>query len=234
MRTAGRGPIIVIGALLVGVVAVAIWQFAGSGSPEDRERAAIAGVAAVRASVTVHDASLLATRAIADFGVGAEVRLVLVRIVDELRIELRIDSPQDLVVASPIVACLVGPDAAPDDAGLEGSCWGEPDLGPLIAGQLTPDAAGHLHLEAGRTVAISVTLQRGDVRCDYPPGDWHLELRLDPVVTGIPMGPRYASRAFVTVPYEREQAVALVSERRYCGLASRVFREQGEPSIVQP
>jgi hypothetical protein len=170
---------------------------------------------------------------VADFGVDQPVRLVLVRIADELALEVRIESPADLLLASPIVACLLGPDAAPDDAGLESPCWGEPDLGPLLEAALPHDADGRLKLAAGEPIALTVTLRRGDVRCDFPPGAWHLRLRVDPILAGTSAGPRAAPDATFDVPFLRGEPLRLVGDRRYCGLASRVFREQGEPLIVR-
>lgn len=201
-------------------------------SPEARQAAADALVAGIGAGVTVDSSSLLATRAIADFGVGAEVRLVLIRIVDEVRVEVRLESPRDVSFEGPLQACLVGPDAAPDDAGLEDRCWGEEALGPLIEAQLSTDEHGRLRLEPGTPVTVRATVHRGDVRCDYPPGLWHLEVLVNPVVDGSPAGARYVPHPTFEVPFLPGQELTLVQERRYCGLASKVFREQGEPVIA--
>ncbi|NJD27120.1 MAG: hypothetical protein FIA92_02345 [Chloroflexi bacterium] len=201
-------------------------------SPEDRAAEADALVAGIRASVATSDSSLLATRAVADFGVEEGVRLVLVRIVDQLTVEVRVESPIDVWFEPPVVACLVGPDAAPDAAGLEDRCWGEGSLGQVIAAGLVRDEDGHLGLVAGTPVTVSATFQRGDVRCDYPPGAWYLELRVDPIVDGQPAGPRYAQAPTFEVPFVPDQPLQLVMERRYCGLASKVYREQGEPVVA--
>jgi hypothetical protein len=219
--------------LIAGAIAL-LWVWTRPSSPEDRNAAAEALAAGIGSRVTVVDDGLLAARAIADFGVGAEVRLVLVRIIDELDVDIWLEPAHDIALEPPIVACLVGPDATPDDAGLEDRCWGDADLGALIEAQLSSDAQGRLRLVSGSPVTVHATLRRGAVRCDYPPGAWRLELLVNPVVEGSPAGPRYAPDASFTVPFVPDEALSLVGERRYCGLASKIFREQGEPSIVTP
>jgi len=201
-------------------------------SPEERQAAADALVAGIDATVTVDGGTLLATRAVADFGLDQPVRLVLVRIADELQVAVGLVSTSDVVLGGPIVACLVGPDAAPDDGGLESPCWGEPEIGPLIEAQLPRGDDGRLRIAAGSPVIVETAVRRGELRCDYPPGRWHLELRVDPIVVGGPAGPRYAPGATFEVPFDPAEPLALVMERRYCGLANRVIREQGEPAIA--
>lgn len=217
--------------LLVAGLLVA-WLAARPRSAEELEAAADALASGIEATVTVEDSSLLAARAIADFGVGADVHLVLVRIVDELRVEILLVSPADIAFAGPIGACLVGPDAAPDDAGLEDRCWGDTELGPQIEAQLPTDAEGRPRLVANEPITLQTTLRRGELRCDYPPGMWHLELRVEPVVDGSATGRRYAPMPTFEVPFVREERLRLVKERRYCGLASRVYLEQGEPTVA--
>jgi hypothetical protein len=136
--------------------------------------------------------------------------------------------------ATPLRLCLVGPDSAPDDAGLEEPCWGEPDLETLDAARLPTDGAGHPLLAAARPLTITADLRRGDVRCDYPPGRWVLEIKADPIVDGTPAGARYLPDVAVEVPFDRSQALPVVARARYCGLASRVYREQGEPEVLGP
>lgn len=218
-----------LGLFLVG--GLLIWYGASQPSPAERAAAADFIVAGVTTSVEVHDSSLLAARAIADFGIGGEVRLVRVRIVDELRVRIRIAPSRELLLAGPPRACLVGPDPAPDDAGLEDRCWGEGELGELLTVGLPRDAAGRIRLPAGPPLELTVTVARGDARCDYPPGAWRLELRLDPVVDGLAAGPRYAPDATFEIPFDRDAVLDLVEERRYCGLASKVYTEQGEPQV---
>lgn len=201
-------------------------------SPAEREAAAETLAATIETTVTVRDSRLLAGRAIADFGVGGDVRLVLVRIVDELRLDVRVESAREVLLAEPIRACLVGPDAAPDDAGLEDRCWGEGQQGERLLLDLGRDDAGRYVLPAGDAATLSVTIGRGEERCDYPPGTWRLELVIDPIVAGEPAGRRYAPDATFEIPYDPAEPLRLVEQRRYCGLASKVFLEQDEPPIA--
>ncbi len=101
-------------------------------------------------SATVVDRTLAATEAVADLGIDEGVRMVRVRIVDELDLEVQVQSPEVLTLAAPPLVCLVGPYSAPDDAGLSDRCWGEPDLGQLLADQLPLDDAGHPTVQGGR------------------------------------------------------------------------------------
>lgn len=217
--------------LLVAGVAL-VWIGLRSPTVEERAATADAMAAAIETTVTVNASRLLAARAIADFGVGGDVRLVLVRIVDELTLEIRIESSLDLELAAPIRACLVGPDPAPDDAGLEDRCWGEGREGERLSLDLAHDDAGRHLLLAGEPSTHTIDVGRGALRCDYAPGVWRLELVVDPIVAGEPAGPRYAPDATFEIPYDAAEPLRLVEERRYCGLASKVFREQGEPTIV--
>lgn len=208
-----------------------IWLGTRSPSAAEREATADALAASIGASVMLHDSRLLAARAIADFGVGADVRLVLVRIVDELRLDVRIESAREVLLTEPIRACLVGPDAAPDDAGLEDRCWGDGGEGERLLLELPRDDGGRYVMLAGEAATLSFALGRGEERCDYPPGVWRLELVVDPIVAGEPAGWRYAPDATFEIPYDPAAPLSLVEERRYCGLASKVYLEQGEPSI---
>jgi hypothetical protein len=215
-----------------GLVGLAAALAACSPSEADRARTADALAAGLRAEVSVTGSRLLATRAVADFGIDQPVRLVLVRIADELVLDVRIEASTEMLLQGPIVACLVGPDAAPDDAGLESPCWGEPDLGPLIEAQLPRDAEGRLRLAPGAPVVVRASLRRDDARCDYPPGPWHLELRVEPLVAGQASGPRSAPEAPFDVSFDRAEPLRVVMDRRYCGLATKVVQEQGEPVIA--
>jgi len=200
------------------------------------QRAAVADdlAAGISVGVEVQGTDLLAARAIADFGVGAEVRLVLVRIVDEMAVELRIDAATDVTLAAPIVACLFGPDPAPDDAGLSDRCWGDEGLALALDAALPADEAGRRHIFAGVPVTVRALVRRGEVGCDYPPGLWRLQLRLDPVVDGVAAGGLSARSVAFETPFQPDEQLRLVEERRYCGLASKVYREQGEPIVIVP
>jgi len=130
--------------------------------------------------------------------------------------------------------CLVGPYSAPDDAGLTDPCWGEPDLVELLAAQL--NGAGSPVLEPGQPVVVSATLRRGDVRCDYPPGEWRLQLVAEPLVDGQSAGALTVPDVVVRVPFDPATALALLppDRTRYCGLATVVYQEQGEPPLASP
>lgn len=213
-----------------------LWAGTRPRSPEQRLEAAKELVAAVHVSATVDASSLVATNAIADFGIDEGIRLVRVRIVNELRVSIRIEADHDIALAEPARLCLVGPYSAPDDAGLSDPCWGSPDLGELLAAQLESDAAGHPILREDRPILVAASLVRGDARCDYPPGEWHVEVVLNPLVDGSPVGDLYPPHVTLDVPLERADAppLAEVLEDRYCGLASAVYREQGEPPVASP
>ena len=178
----------------------------------------------------------MATDAIADFGIDEGIRLVRVRIVSELRLSIRLEADHDVALAEPARLCIVGPYSAPDDAGLSDPCWGSPDPGELLAAQLESDPAGHPVLSADRPILVAASLVRGDARCDYPPGEWHVEVVLNPLIDGSPVGDLYLPYATMDVPLERADAAPLaeVLEDRYCGLASAVYREQGEPPVASP
>jgi hypothetical protein len=77
--------------------------------PSVREPTARELVAGVTVSATVADVSLVAASGSADFGIEEGVRRVNVRVVDELALELRIESAQDVVLADPPFVCLIGP-----------------------------------------------------------------------------------------------------------------------------
>ena len=68
--------------------------------------------------------SLGATQAIADFGLEEGIRMVPVRIVEDLALEVRLETPRDITLAGPRRICLTGPFWNPLDAGL-----GRPLLG---------------------------------------------------------------------------------------------------------
>jgi hypothetical protein len=217
------------------VAAVVVWAVGPRpGTPEQREAAARELLSGIQVSATVTESSLAAAHAIADFGLNEGVRLVRVRILDGLTLALRIETTRSVALAEPPLFCLVGPFSAPDDAGLSDRCWGEPDLSVVVAGGLPSDQAGHPMFPADAPAAVSATLQRGDVRCDYPPGKWVLEIKVDPLVDGTAMGARYLPDVSFEVPFATPAPLTLLAQTRYCGLASVVYREQGEPPVVNP
>ncbi len=205
-------------------------------SPEQRQEAARDVLSGVRVAATVVVSSLAAASAIADFGIEGGVRLVRVRIIDELHLELRIETARDVAFASPPEVCLVGPYSAPDDAGLSDRCWGEPDLGALVAAKLATDGAGHPALQARRSIVVDAPLRRGQVRCDYPPGDWRLEVVANPLIDGSAVGAMDLPDLVVQLPYQGTTALPLlpIDQTRYCGLATVVYLEQGEPRVSSP
>ena len=225
-------------ALLVLVAAGAgIWVWSSQPRTElERRRAAEDLVAGVRASVTVTSSSLAVTSAIADFGIAGGIHLVRVRILNELVLDGRLVADTEVVLARPPRICLVGPFSAPDDAGLSDPCWGAPDLEAAFTAHLAADADGHYLLAPGSPIDVTATLRRGDVRCDYPPGEWQLEVTLNPIIDGFPTGPIEILPALLTVPLETTGRLPLLggAETRYCGLASGVYQNQGEPPVALP
>ncbi len=207
-----------------------------SRSPEQRRAAAEDALSGVHVSATVVLSSLAAASAIADFGLDGGVRLVRVRIMDELHVELRIEAERDVALAGPPEACLVGPYSAPDDAGLSDRCWGEPDLGALVAAAPAIDGAGHPALLAGRPIVVDAPLHRGQVRCDYPPGDWRLEIAASPLIDGSAVGAMDLPDVVIRLLYQGTTALRLlpIDQTRYCGLATAVYLEQGEPRVSPP
>ena len=194
-----------------------------------------ADAAAVRVTVTVQDRSLVATSAVADFGVEEGIRMVHVRIVDDLELEVRLETDTTVTLTGPPEVCLVGPYSAPDDAGLSYPCWGSPDLGRMLAAQLTNDPEGHPMLQAGQPVVVDTTLARDGRRCDYPPGAWTLLVALGPVgvVTETDPHPIDLPPASFDIAPTTDQPLTLLPPKdvRYCGLAETVVVEQGEPPI---
>jgi len=193
-------------AVLVGGAAYWLWSGAQAGSPEQREAAARDLIDGINDSVTAADSSLAATKAIADFGLDKGIRLVLVRILDEVRLELRIETARDVILAGPPRICLVGPAWAPDDAGLSDRCWGEPDLAAVVDARMPPDAAGHVALDAGQPLVIDATVRRGDERCDYRPGTWQLEVSVVPLIDDSAVGSFELPAAALEVPLEPDGA----------------------------
>ena len=156
-------------------------------------------LASVHVTPTVGGTALVATGAFADFGVnGGGARQVKVRIVDSMDLRLSVESSAELTLAEAPLVCLVGPYSAPDDAGLESPCWGQPELSTVLTSMLAQDPAGHYVLPANQAVDVDVTLSRGTQRCDYPPGEWQVELKLN--LLGSSEGGRYVADTRFDVP----------------------------------
>jgi hypothetical protein len=233
VRSARLVAVVAVVAVVIAVAAVAIRMATQPRSASQRLEAAQRVVSAIHVVLTASGSSLAAATAVADFGVGRDVRLVHVRILDELHLELMIEAPADIVLAEAPRICLVGPFPAPDDAGLTDRCWGEPDLGALVAEQLVADAAGRPQLARG-PLLVSAVLRRGDVRCDYPPGTWQVETSFNPLIDGTPAGSQDLPPVDLVVPFAGTQPLQLVKPSRYCGLASQIYNEQGEPPMATP
>jgi len=171
-----------------------------------------------------------------DFVSENDVRLVLVRIVEDIDVEVRVETDHAVMFSEPLRFCLIGPFSAPDDGGLNSPCWGAPEIGELLAARLATDDAGDIVLLAHRPVDLSATVRRADRRCDYPAGQWRLQVEGEPLVDGTPMGARLLADIDFDVPYLGTGPLALlpVSTTRYCGLANVVYREQGEPEVASP
>jgi ABC-type amino acid transport substrate-binding protein len=220
---------------LLAALALGACTAAAPESSADRLRIATEAIGGVHLSAAVIDRSLAATEAIADFAIDQDVRSVLVRIVDDLDLKLTVAAPTSITLADAPKVCLVGPYSAPDDAGLSDRCWGDPDLGALLAAQLPTDSSGHPQIPARQPIAVNAALERGDVRCDYPPGEWTLEVGLEPFVDGISAGRIDLPPVTFEVPWQTSQPIPLrLFGTRYCGLANSVYRDQGEPDVVTP
>lgn len=222
--------------LLIAGIRWRAWAGAPPRSPEQRDEAARDLLAGVRVWLTVVTSSLAATSAFADFGLVSGVHLVRVRIVDQLRLELRIEAGRDVALAGPPRVCLVGPHWAPDDAGLSDRCWGEPDFEALLAAKLAVDGAGHPVLQARTSIVLDAALRRGQVRCDYPPGEWRLDIAADPLIDGSAVGAIDLPDLIIELPCQGTAALPLlpIGQTRYCGLADAVYPEQGEPVVSSP
>jgi hypothetical protein len=226
-----RGSLLLLGA---GLAITAAWIGLQPRTPEQRLQAAWELAASVRVAANVTGSSLLATNAIADFGVGKEVRLVRVRIVEALQLQVRIESEVDVSLGGPPRLCLVGAYAAPDDAGLTDRCWGDPDLTATLAAHVGADASGRVTLHAGTPIEIAVDLRRGEIRCDYPPGTWGIEVWLAPVIDGVATEDLLATTGDLVVPFLGSGPLSMRRDARYCGLANAVYRDQGEPDLATP
>jgi len=235
---ARRLALLVISALLLLVLAVVLGSLASSKPRTAAEREALAQelMLGITVSASLSDSTLAATKALVDFLPENDVRLVLVRIVDDLGLELRIETSQTVTFSEPPSFCLIGPFSAPDDAGLSSPCWGAPDLGELVGARLEADAAGHTVLPAGRVITLRASIGRVRGRCDYPPGQWVLRVAGEPIVDGRPMGARRLPEVAFDVPHLGTGQLPFipVSAMSYCGLANAVYREQGEPEVASP
>jgi hypothetical protein len=193
-------------------------------------------ISGVSVSARVTEVSLVAVGASADFGIDEGVRRVNVRVVDELRLEVRIESRQDVVLEGPPSVCLIGPFWNPLDAGLSDRCWGDPDAAEVLAAQLPTDEAGRPTVPAGQPIVVNATLSRGDLRCDYSPGEWQLEIAANPIVGGLPAGTMDVASVTLLVSFAADEPLELLppSETRLCSYPAAVYLRQGDPPIALP
>ncbi len=224
-----------VGALLaVGITISACTSISPEPSFGDPEEAAGALVRGVTAEVTATDTAMAAAGATADFGVEEGLRRVVMRVVDEMSVDVVVVSEADLVLAEPPGLCLVGPFWNPLDAGLSDRCWGTPDLGQLASTSWPTNADGRVVLTAGAPVAFDAPLARGSERCDYAPGEWTFEVALRPVVGGEVFGPLRIPDILLEVPYDPAQPLELLppGESRVCSYPAAVVLRQGEPELT--
>ena len=201
-----------------------------------REVAARELLSGIRISTNVAGSTLAASKALVDYLPENDVRLVLVRIVDDVHLEIHIQTQQAVAFSEPPSLCLIGPFSAPQDAGYESGCWGTPDIGELLEAELPTDGAGHAMFPAGPAIVLAATVQRGGLRCDYPPGRWLLVVEANPVVDGTPMGARQVAEIGFDIPWSSSGPLPFLPVKTvaYCGSANVVYKEQGEPQIASP
>ena len=220
---------IAAGLAVVVLAGVALWAWSAL-------RPATAGelIDGITVTASVDESSLAATQAIADFGLEEGIRMVPVRIVEDLALEVRLATPKDVVLAGAPRLCLTGPFWNPLDAGLDDRCWGDPDLAGLLSKAMPADANGRVTLRAGWPVVLQADLARGDERCDYPPGDWLLEVDAEPVVDSVTLPRQEIADVPLTVPLEEDGALAWRSnsDTRFCSFTAAVYTRQGEPEIT--
>jgi hypothetical protein len=230
--------IVVMSALIVLVFGLVLWGFkaAPPRSAEEREVAAKELLSGIRISTNVSGSTLAASKALVDYLPENDVRLVLVRIVDDLDLQIHIETDRAVAFSEPPSFCLIGPFSAPDDAGYSSPCWGAPDIGEIVAAQLRADGAGHAMFPAGQPIVLSATVHRGGVRCDYPPGRWLLRVEADPMVDGTAVGARQLAEIGFDIPWSGSVPLPFLPVKTvaYCGSANVVYRQQGEPQIASP
>jgi hypothetical protein len=219
---------VVAGLAVVALAGVALWAWSTL-----RPATADEPFAGIEVEASVVEWRLGATQAIADFGIEEGVRMVPVRIVEDLVLELELSADRDVTFAAPPRLCLTGPFWNPLDAGLSDRCWGEPDVNDALAEHMIPDGNGFVTLRANAPVALRVPIARGDERCDYPPGDWLLEVDAEPVIDGQVQPRADIAKAPIAIPWN--VGVPLPwhdnSDTRFCSFTAAVYTRQGEPRI---
>lgn len=219
---------IVAGLAVIVLAGVALWGWSAL-----RPASADELFGGIRVTASVNESSLGATQAVADFGVDEGVRMVPVRIVEDLVLDLELSAARDVSFNAPPRLCLTGPFWNPLDAGLSDRCWGEPDVNESLAAAMPTEASGTVTLRAGSPVVIHVPIARGDERCDYPPGDWLLEVDAEPVIDGQAQPRKDIAKAPISIPWDVTGALPWHdnSDTRFCSFTAAVYTRQGEPQI---
>jgi hypothetical protein len=187
----------------------------------------------IEVTANADESALGATQAIADFGVEEGVRMVPVRIVEDLVLEVELSAARDVTFTEPPRLCLTGPFWNPLDAGLSDRCWGDPDVNDHLRAAMPADPSGTVTLRAGSPVVLRVPIARGDERCDYPPGEWLLEVDAEPVIAGQAQPRQDIAEVPITIPWDVDGALPWHdnSDTRFCSFTAAVYTRQGEPLI---
>jgi len=219
---------LVAGLAVVVLAGVALWAWSVL-----RPRTADELIDGVTMTASVEDSTLGATQAIADFGLEEGIKMVPVRIVEDLVLEVELASERDVTFAAPPRLCLTGPFWNPLDAGLEDRCWGDPDVNEALRAAMPADASGTVTLRAGSPVTLRVPLARGDERCDYAPGDWLLEVDAEAVIDDAVQPRQDIADVPLTLPWDVPGALPWHdnSTTRFCSYTAAVYTRQGEPQI---
>jgi hypothetical protein len=219
---------IVAALAVVGLAGSAMWAWSALRPPTADEL-----FQGIEVTAAVDESTLGATQAIADFGLEEGVRMVPVRIVEDIVLDLQLEADRDVTFAAPPRLCLTGPFWNPLDAGLSDRCWGDPDINEALREAMPADPAGTATLRAGSPVSLRVPIARGDERCDYPPGDWLLEVDAEPVIGGQVLPRTDITKAPVTIPWDVEGALPWHdnSDTRFCSFTAAVYTRQGQPTI---
>jgi len=219
-------------AALVVALAWAGWNATQSPAVHDEAADVVSREPRITVTASLVNPRFVATRALTDFGLEVGAHYVAVRILAAVELDVDIRADRDVALGLDSRLCLIGPYAQPDYAGLAEPCWGAPDLGATLRQQLPVDGSGQPILRAGVTVSLRASLMRDPARCDYPPGDWQLELDLSRESEGAVTDLRIA-------PVELELQAAtigplpLIRPTNYCGLANVAYLEQGEPLVTE-
>ena len=103
----------------------------------------------------------------------------------------------------------------------------------MLASRLTHDADGHLVLPGKTPIEVHATIERGTERCDYPPGDWQLEVAVEPLIDGERSACVYRPDVALHVSFGGGAPLeyAISRDTRLCSYADAILGRQGEPVI---